>query len=213
MWPGKGKRRLCRSGLLQFYVLPDDLYGMSMEQCDVPDGFRVVYHEAVDRAVTEEQIRALNVPTSFTCGDLLPHTGEFALGFEKQTVHIGLDDVYFDQELHRAAAEFSIGIPEGFSMVRKLWQMGLHKDWGEENAGSRMLGYPYFVQGDRRPANTAYDTLLFQLDSYYASIAHPGSSPQRFVLWGDSGIANFFIRSEDLAEKRFDRVFYTWDCC
>ena len=32
-------------------------------------------------------------------------------------------------------------------------------------------------------------------------------------MWGDSGVANFFIDSEDLEKRDFSKVFYTWDCC
>ena len=33
------------------------------------------------------------------------------------------------------------------------------------------------------------------------------------IMWGDMGIANFFITPEDLAAENFDNVLYTWDCC
>ncbi len=32
------------------------------------------------------------------------------------------------------------------------------------------------------------------------------------IMWGDAGVANFFIEEEDLKNKRFDRVMYNWDC-
>ena len=33
------------------------------------------------------------------------------------------------------------------------------------------------------------------------------------VLWGDSGVGNFFITPEDLHQRDFNRVLFTWDCC
>ena len=33
------------------------------------------------------------------------------------------------------------------------------------------------------------------------------------VLWGDCGVANFFIKDEDLAKKDFSNILYSWDCC
>ena len=119
----------------------------------------------------------------------------------------------FEEELRRAAAELSIELPEQFSIYRTFLQKDLHPEWEDENTGTRLLGYPCFVQGDPRPADSRYDTLLLQIDSYYGQKTCPESSPQRFVLWGDSGVGNFFINREDLAAKRFDRVYYTWDCC
>ena len=47
-----------------------------------------------------------------------------------------------------------------------------------------------------------YDTLLFQLDSDF-----------NFVHWGDLGVGNFFIKSDDLKKLKFNDVLYNWDCC
>ena len=33
------------------------------------------------------------------------------------------------------------------------------------------------------------------------------------VMWGDVGVANFFLKKEDLERMDFSDVFYTWDCC
>ena len=43
--------------------------------------------------------------------------------------------------------------------------------------------------------------LLFQLDTV------------EDIMWGDSGVGNFFIREEDLKNRDFTRVLYNWDCC
>ena len=46
-------------------------------------------------------------------------------------------------------------------------------------------GYPFFTQYDPRQEDNN-EVLLFQLDS------------QDHILWGDSGVGNFFISKEDL---------------
>ena len=33
------------------------------------------------------------------------------------------------------------------------------------------------------------------------------------IMWGDSGVANFFIQEKDLAAEDFSDVLYNWDCC
>lgn len=33
------------------------------------------------------------------------------------------------------------------------------------------------------------------------------------MMWGDAGVANFFIRKEDLLKLDFTKVYYTFDCC
>ena len=32
------------------------------------------------------------------------------------------------------------------------------------------------------------------------------------IIWGDCGVANFFINSEALLKKDFSKVIYNWDC-
>ena len=32
------------------------------------------------------------------------------------------------------------------------------------------------------------------------------------IMWGDYGVANFFIHPDDLAKKDFPKVLYNWDC-
>ena len=33
------------------------------------------------------------------------------------------------------------------------------------------------------------------------------------IMWGDSGVGNFFISEEDLKNLNFENVLYNWDCC
>ncbi len=32
------------------------------------------------------------------------------------------------------------------------------------------------------------------------------------IMWGDMGVAGFFINYEDLKRKDFSKVLYNWDC-
>jgi len=32
------------------------------------------------------------------------------------------------------------------------------------------------------------------------------------LMWGDSGVGNFFIKDEDLKNLNFSNVLYNWDC-
>ena len=68
-------------------------------------------------------------------------------------------------------------------------------------AGDKLLGYPFFTQMDPREEDSPYDTLLFQLDS------------SDYVMWGDVGVANFFINENKLKACDFSDVLYNWDCC
>lgn len=68
--------------------------------------------------------------------------------------------------------------------------------------GSRVLGYPYFLQGE--PAfYKDNNILLLQLDI----------DDTCGIMFGDSGNCNFFICEEDLLKRDFSNVLYDWQCC
>lgn len=66
--------------------------------------------------------------------------------------------------------------------------------------GDRIGGYPSFTQDGPGEGNYKDRMLLLQLDS------------NKFVSWGDSGIANFFINSKDLENCNFNDISFYWDC-
>ena len=76
--------------------------------------------------------------------------------------------------------------------------------------GHRIGGYPFFTQDDPRgylPHLQQHTILLLQLDS------DSGNGDADKVLWDDAGVGNFFITPEDLQQRDFSRVLFTWDCC
>jgi uncharacterized protein YwqG len=77
------------------------------------------------------------------------------------------------------------------------------KIWDKfDGAGSRVGGYPYFVQSE--PAYyDEYNILLLQLDV----------DDECGIMFGDSGNCNFFIKEEDLKNRDFSKVEYDWQCC
>ena len=76
----------------------------------------------------------------------------------------------------------------------------------KDNSGHKILGNPYFTQDDPREEDDEHNILLFQMDSEMGNEAVE-------IMWGDSGVGNFFISEEDLKNLNFDNVLYTWDCC
>ncbi|WP_343125143.1 DUF1963 domain-containing protein [Xanthomonas theicola] len=68
---------------------------------------------------------------------------------------------------------------------------------GSQRARARRL--PEFTQEDPRKPQDA-QVLRLQLDSDQA------------MMWGDSGIADFFIDPADLHRGDFSPVAYNWDC-
>ena len=76
-----------------------------------------------------------------------------------------------------------------------IYNKELNKDG---SFGTRIGGWPSFTQAD--PRDKDHDILLLQLDS------------ESDMIWGDMGIANFFISKKNLLSKNFNNVLFTWDC-
>lgn len=197
--------RLPKHGLLQFFILSDDLSGADFEDPFSQENFRIVYHAEVDGGVNEERVRALSVKanTDFDgSDDYLPSYNEMRMSFEEMTDCMtdcvdGFDELVgdilkelFDEELVEGSVWKSFNDAEFEYINEALNEMG----WGH-----KMLGYPSFTQWDPRK-DGEYRTLLLQLDS------------QDDIMWGDSGVANFFINEKDLEKLDFSNVMYTWDC-
>ena len=199
-------------GLLQIFVQADDLWG-----CDFNSeqkNWRIVYHKSISSimAMSEAELRAMGVKTASDEKDedeYLPFEKEYALSFEKQLtfVHPNCDD-QFDDTVQAIAQELGFPVFDGGAL-----------DWfeeddynafcvGEDYAQHQIGGFPNFTQNDVRRVG---DVLLFQMDSEMGN-GEDGKSKDWEILWGDCGIANFFISREDLKNLDFSNVLYNWDC-
>ncbi|MDE5770593.1 MAG: DUF1963 domain-containing protein [Ruminococcus sp.] len=155
-------------GLLQFWILNDDVCGMDVWATTNQDGFRVIYYPEIDKTVTKEEIEEKFVKNEYDDNeyDDFPVSRECGMSFEK-----------FEN-------------PKSYT-------------------GHKVGGYPFFTQFDPRynmENGNYYDFLLFQLDTDYIG-------KEDLVMWGDSGVGNFFINSEKLKKRDFSDVLYNWDCC
>lgn len=100
---------------------------------------------------------------------------------------------------------------KGFSPVKAEAFVSLQREQTETTAdGHKLFGTPAFCQGDPREALPAeerdyFDTQLLQLDSDFN-----GGDP--LIIWGDSGVGNFFINAETMQNNDFNKVLFCWDC-
>jgi uncharacterized protein YwqG len=177
------------SGILQFYIFDDDLYGMDFDDGENPDTFRVLYFPEV----TKDEA-ALQTSFPFIRDyDLLPHHPETShpLGFELAEEVVPATDYQFSQTF---GADFFRKFGE------REWEVLDRYNKAVSAQGHKVGGYAYFTQDDpRRPEDPML--LLFQLDS---------DEPMD-LMWGDMGVGHFFIREKDLAARNFSRVLYDWD--
>lgn len=206
------------TGLLQFFFALDDVFGADFDNSVEQKGFRVLYHEMVDRSVTAEEVQAKRAaaPQVEDAEDYTPVFENCRIVFAKPDLqHISEADF-------RAWKQFLAKWNEVHGTAFKnRWEYyketKIDDDFPhpEEDGGPnhQLGGYPYFTQEDPRASNEELadlDVLLFQLDSDMLPKEQGGKD---LVLWGDCGVANFFINREALKKRDFSRVCYNWDCC
>ena len=184
---------LPKSGMLQFYISNDDLYGMDN------NGYKVIYHEKVNYDIKKEDLN--NIKTNLSLGEeeYFPFNGEYKITFLEKEDYINSTNYNFKDVINEVTKEeFDIDVSD--TPLYKVFGDGIMDYLSDKfiTSDSKLLGYPYFTQTDPRESDrfSDYKILLFQMDS---------DGP---IMWGDSGVGNFFIKENN----KYDDVYYTWDC-
>ena len=75
---------------------------------------------------------------------------------------------------------------------------------GGYHSSAQLPDYYSYNQDDKTIDVKADDSpmLLFQMDSEF------GGS----IMWGDLGVARFFIKRSDLKARNFENAYMVWDC-
>ena len=207
-----------KEGILQFWILNDDVLGLDYDT-HLGDGFKVVYYKEIDKSVTEEEVLEKYNPYKDE-DSYFPIEGEFSLSFKLTDGYCTASDDRFSKlfikEIEKFEKEKGEEYKEIFEKYRKN-NLGYNicydfyeifeedKNLNDKlfGAGHKIGGYPDYTQNDIR--DEEYEILLLQIDSE--------ETEKNEIIWGDCGIANFFIREKDLKELNFDKVIYNWDCC
>lgn len=165
-------------GLLQFFVASDETFGMGFG--GEPGQFHLRFHPTItpDWHPSNPLPALIGEEDTPLCNPLDPL---FATGTLDRMPVLSCDDRF--QAIRDELGSESTGF----------------EDEGTNVLGSRVGGYPYFVQYDDREKSR--DLLLLQLDS-------DGGAME----WGDSGCAQLFISEADLAARNFANVQYCWNC-
>ncbi|MEG4815548.1 DUF1963 domain-containing protein [Microcoleus sp. K5-D4] len=189
-------------GILQFYIADDDLYGLdfgnyaNVDNPAIEQKFKIIYFPQRDFQVE-------NIITNY---DFLPELENFpvhgccSLQFTKKYAPLSTDDYQFIELLGEEINELFMN-PEIEDEYREI----------SNSFGHKIGGYPYFTQDDVRKYNSNSDQkqkpdiLLFQMDTDCCNETVE-------IMWGDSGVGNFFIDESALRELDFSKVLYNWDC-
>lgn len=214
VWP-TGMGMLPQKGILQFFLLSGDdyLFGMNFDNYADGNRHRVIYHPSVDPNVTEQDVLALDIPTSLNLkNDYEPIRGELAYDFKACVMAHPDYGNYREAFMEKARAY-------GWKISRKHADKSYDVyDWLGDEAGEKLseltyfdftylLGYPFFLQNsvyEVEPQYAGYDMQLLQI----ASI----NDGKNTAMWGDTGIAHFLINHEKLEQGDFSDVMYYWDC-
>lgn len=189
-------------GLLQFWILNDDVSGLNFDDNTLQDTFRVLYFKEPDRTVTEKEVREKVQDSSSDEEDYFPVRGCYGLTFSAGMDTISSSDYRFENCIKRLVRQ---DYPEEAESLLENIDDFMDEDGNDWGGGHKIGGYPGFTQWDPRGEGDSHNVLLFQLDSDMGA--------DWKILWGDCGIGNFFINWEKLKSCDFRDVIYNWDCC
>ena len=186
-------------GVLQIFIDPtDDVYGLDFDgPFPSTDGRYQVRFLPDDAAPIDQQLCARAAQYAANDEHEMPVHHELALRFAAASAGITTADATAPSDLvphgDIHALLRNVAGEERFSQVWDAYQTAT------QPTGHKLLGYPYFTQYDPRDGQPG-PRLLLQIDT------------DEQIMWGDVGVANFFIEPAELAAQRFDRLRYNWDC-
>ncbi len=197
-----------KDGLLQFWISRNDDFGL-----DNKKDYCVKYIKNIEDNITKENIltkyKLLDEENSEEYSPFNKKNTSFALKFEKGISTITSTDFLFEDIALKTIHELfpDENIEDLYDDLERDVFNTLFKAFkGVDHA---IGAYPTFTQWDPRnpEEKDAYGITLLQVESYWNN-----DSNNNEIMWGDSGVANFFINKEKLEHLNFEDVLFNWDC-
>lgn len=179
-------------GILQFYISGhDELFGVHYNDPASQKNFRVLYFPDI----IEEEKYLYNDFSFYS--NFQFHFIEESFGLEFTLKQEPIPSCDYDFENMVFGKDNNLEESKKFELFDKYDEI-FHSE------GHKIGGYPFFTQFDPRGdlLDSKDKILLFQMDS----------DEEANIIWGDSGVGNFFIAKTDLQTLDFSRVSYHWDC-
>jgi len=209
----EGMEDLPSKGLLQFFTFIDDVYGIDFEDFTNQNTFRIVYYEDINCDVKEEDLAEKYSPYFDEEDPCFPFEGEFKMEFEVDREGMSFWDYRYDdlfvQKYNEVFPDDTIDTILDVEEMEDIEDEDFFDELMDElgGNGNKVGGYPAFTQEDPRGYDyEGYDTLLLQIDTI------DDDDEDIHIMWGDSGVCNFFIDREKLRNRDFSDVIYNWDC-
>jgi uncharacterized protein YwqG len=195
-----------KDGILQFFIAASDHYGANFrekideETLSNQKDFRVVYHPNSTAESEEFKYPPLNErPRDLPIDPKKTLLMTFREGKELITTYdFGFPQIVGDETyswIEKLAKQNNLDEDDLFESVAESLEPTAFVD--------KLGGYPAFVQEDPRSIGSK-KKLLLQLNSHNEDGVE--------MMWGDGGVAGFFIDPADLERRDFSKVMYTWDC-
>ncbi|WP_177160168.1 YwqG family protein, partial [uncultured Fusobacterium sp.] len=177
-------------GMLQFWILNDDVLGLDYDT-HLGNGFKVVYYKEIDKSVTEEEVLEKYNPYKDE-DSYFPIEGEFSLSFKLTDGYCTASDDRFSKlfikEIEKFEKEKGKEYKEIFEKYKKnnigynicydfyeIFEEDKNLNDKLFGAGHKIGGYPDYTQNDIR--DEEYEILLLQIDSE--------ETEKNEIIWGD----------------------------
>lgn len=171
------------AGLLQFYMPAQDWYDMEESK---------VLYIGPEHLDTDLQQDFSFLPANHY--EESPIYCEHDLAFEAVMEYGSLEDERFDMNFNGLNGyDYEETLPEQNKAAFSNLLSG---------TGHKIGGYAYFTQGDPH----AYDKNGAEVQLLQIDIDEQ-------IMFGDSGVAHFFIDEQALKNREFDKAYFYWDCC
>lgn len=193
-------------GYLQFFHHADDLFGMSLDEPGDPS----MNTRTLVRHVTDVQDQGDHIPDEFTSDD--DHFTPLEMPL-KRVYYTGAL-VQMEPFENTLDAEEASREPEDESFIDRFmeWlneggaaapEAEAEEDespiLSQEDYEFHLGGYPAFTQQDFRQ-DLESDVLLL------------GSESGKNIMWGDMGVASFWLKPEDADAGDLSKAYIYWDC-
>ena len=178
-------------GMLQIYLSRNSVYGLNKDNHYDQDWFKVIYHDTIDKNIKEKDVMKKT---------LLNELEDFPLRHECLIYFTPFYD-YINSRDYRYLNMFREYVNKEPLNYKNFTNEEIYNMVSSNDRYNTQIGgFPNFIYNDPRTINDKCDILLFQL-----------LTDGKNVVLKNKGIINFFISYDDLINKKFDKVFYTWD--
>lgn len=185
------------SGILQCFIpRDDDYYGADLDHVGTAGKMQVKFWQDphVDKATTWVEKDAKDSEN-----DLIPVFGAHQLTFASKKSVANIDVIECAEALN--ANPFEVLEDVALNEKEETAFYDAINDYADAS-GHQLLGYPHVIQGD--PREDSDYRLLLQIDT--------DMDGDNDIMWGNNGVGHLFITPEDLAARRFNKLWFSWDC-